>query len=328
MSQRGGGNRGQGQSRGGGGGGGRGGGYQGGGGGGGRGGYQGGGGGGSGYQGVWNLRNSKTCKEISDSPNRQFKGTLGSMIKLIVNYFKMNLNYQDGQEINRYNVRIFHVATRRDGEEIEKEIISRAMLRPIFWKIVERNPQIFPAPTKLIYDDSHNLYAWDGLCPDIFERTEEMEIDGQAAKHYRLKVKPTDPERIPVDINVLSLVLSQFARCTIDLPRRFPVSCEKDRIFIWAPEEYKPLDLNFYLHMLRGIQNVAKPSAERKQALANYDVVHSSFYKVNVEVIQFYAFAKTGHEMNAEQLNQLRNFSMNRVQRRELKSLLSGQSNF
>ncbi|KAI1704908.1 piwi domain-containing protein [Ditylenchus destructor] len=263
--------------------------------------------------------------QVSDAPNRQFQGTLGSMIKLVVNYFKMNLKYKDGQEINRYDVRVFHVATRRNGEEIRKEIISRSMLRPIFWKFVERNPGIFPAPSKLIYDDSHILYAWDVLRPEEIVLTEEMEIDGQAPKQYRLEVKPTLPvKKIPVDINVLSLVLSQFARCTINLPRRYPVSCEKDRIFIWAPEQYKPLDLNFYLHMLRGIQNVAKPSAEKKQALANYDVVHSSFYKVNIELIQFYAFAKTGQEMNAEQLAQLSSFSMNRVQRRELRSLLSG----
>ncbi|KAI1700367.1 hypothetical protein DdX_16755 [Ditylenchus destructor] len=233
MSQRSGGNRGQGQSRGGGGGGGRG--YQGGGGGGrgggdgyqggrGGGGFRGGRGGGGGFRGSSAsvvLKNHENRGElpvvqIRDAPNRQFQGTLGSMIKLIVNYFKMNLNYKEGQEINRYDVHIFHVATRRNGEEMKKEIISRAMLRPIFWKFVERNPGIFPAPTKLIYDDSHLLCAWDELCPDEFVREEEMVIDGQAAKQYRLEVKPTHPLKIPVDINILSLVLSQFARCTIE----------------------------------------------------------------------------------------------------------------
>ena len=45
---------------------------------------------------------------------------------------------------------------------------------------------------------------------------------------------------------------------------------------------------------------------------------------MNVPILQFYGFAKGGHMMTEDELHQLRDYSLNASQRRELKILLSG----
>ena len=45
---------------------------------------------------------------------------------------------------------------------------------------------------------------------------------------------------------------------------------------------------------------------------------------MNVPIIEFYGFAKGGHMMTENDLDQLRDYSLNASQRRELKILLSG----
>lgn len=45
---------------------------------------------------------------------------------------------------------------------------------------------------------------------------------------------------------------------------------------------------------------------------------------MNVPILQFYGFAKGGHMMTEDELRQLRDYSLNASQRRELKILLSG----
>ena len=54
-------------------------------------------------------------------------------------------------------------------------------------------------------------------------------------------------------------------------------------------------------------------------------VAHSAFYKVGCDILQFYAFAKTGRFMNANEIERLNDYGMNQSQRNELRTLLSGQ---
>jgi hypothetical protein len=46
---------------------------------------------------------------------------------------------------------------------------------------------------------------------------------------------------------------------------------------------------------------------------------------VALDILQFYAFAKTGRFMGEEEVNRLGDYGMDRHQRNELRSLLSGE---
>uniref|UniRef100_A0A915CX88 CCHC-type domain-containing protein n=1 Tax=Ditylenchus dipsaci TaxID=166011 RepID=A0A915CX88_9BILA len=212
-------------------------------------------------------------------------GTLGRAVKLVVNYFKMTYESMKARGIK------------------SKAIKNRKVLREYFWQFVAQNQNLFGVAQNLLYDDRSQLYSWIKLeiNADILSLELEVVEDGRN-RVMLLEIKPRESNSpIRVDFNILNLALTQFARSLS--PR---VYCEKDRIFMLPCQEYQPLDLNYWV------------------ALANYDVVHSSFYKTNVEILQFYSMVKTGQQLTERHLRDLRDFGLDNPQRREMKMLLSG----
>jgi len=87
--------------------------------------------------------------------------------------------------------------------------------------------------------------------------------------------------------------------------------------------DYAPCDLNYALHLLKGLVARAK-RGPAGTTLANYDVIHSAFFKCRDEILQFYSFVTRGKTLSREELDQIRNYTLNNKQRREMRSLLSG----
>uniref|UniRef100_A0A915DUQ1 Piwi domain-containing protein n=1 Tax=Ditylenchus dipsaci TaxID=166011 RepID=A0A915DUQ1_9BILA len=244
---------------------------------------------------------SKRIEKVkaTDVPNRTFVGTLGRNIKLIVNYF--NMNYLKGLNFFNYHINVFIIGKKDNRREIK----SRRLLRKHFWAFVSNNEEFFGGRYNSIYDDRNLLYTLKKLNMDGKSHSFEMNILEPDGRSMRIVIEIQFIKQAPVDFNTLNLALSQFARCTIaGLMSPVPkVYCETDHV--------------------KGVRATAK-KGPGGIALANYDVVHSSFFKLNVDILQFYAVTKQGRCLSEGDLLQLRDYSLNPEQRRDMCGLLNG----
>lgn len=149
--------------------------------------------------------------------------------------------------------------------------------------------------------------------------------------------------------NVLNLIISQFARCPIDR-LNMKIHCELSRMFVrpLSGGFHEPLDLSGFF-MLRGLKALAKRGLGKKkgelklmvptQSFVNFDgllfwllinefcffsVIHSAFFKAELDILQFYTFVKAQRWMTEDEAKRLPDFGLNFKQRAELRSLLYG----
>lgn len=285
------------------------------------------GGGGGGYAASRNVppRPTRDLQIVKMPPNEnksKFVGKSGKQTQVVVNYFKMR--YNNGMKIHRYRVDYFI-----HGEnDIRKEIVTKRRLahRERFWNFVREHEEFFKGRHNLVYDDSHMFYSIKSL--DIDGDIAELTITEQAERDNEqliMQIKPAGVLAIQFDedgFRVLNMILTQCARCPIDRLRN-TIHCEISRMYMLNRAIHMPLDLDGF-QMFRGLYSFAKQGLMHGQAFANFDVTHSAFYKMDLPVLQFYTFAKTGQFLSADQQLQLREYGMDRRQRQELKTLLNG----
>lgn len=268
-----------------------------------------------------------------------FVGKSGRPTTVVSNYFKMG--YKDGMQLNQYRVDYF--IELEGGKRKEISTKNRMVHRERFWKFVAAHGQFFKhAPKKaynLAYDDSHLLYTVNPLA--ISGPVHELQIVEPINENRTLTIimtiKPTGFCTINYTddgFKVLNLILTQLARCPIDFLHQ-TVHCEISRMFMKPPNNFhQPLEMpspnGYFFQMLRGLYAFARRGLPAKRggktgpAFANYDVTHSAFYKMECDILQFYAFVKKQRFLNEGEQLQLQDYGMNRGQRTELKTLLSG----
>ncbi|KAF7636045.1 hypothetical protein Mgra_00004494 [Meloidogyne graminicola] len=269
------------------------------------------------------MRNFQITKlNESENPSK-FKGTLGRPTNVVVNYFKLSFNTR--MHIFKYRVDFFH------------HMNGTARM---VWKFVQSNEAYFGGRNNLVYDDSHLCYAKNqlpidsGTVGEITIEGDEERKDGSKAL-FVMVIKPTGtftikPKETFEDdaFRLLNLIITQHARCPIGSLNK-TIHCEVSRLYIKPPNSYhEPLDLGGF-EMLRALYTYAKRGLSQEkgsvgQGFVNFDVAHSAFYKVGCDILQFYAFAKTGRFMNPSEIERLSDYGMNQSQRNELRTLLSG----
>uniref|UniRef100_A0A1I8BI44 Piwi domain-containing protein n=1 Tax=Meloidogyne hapla TaxID=6305 RepID=A0A1I8BI44_MELHA len=281
------------------------------------------------------MRNLQVAKLTEAENPSNFKGTLGRKTDVVVNYFKLKFNTR--MHIFKYRVDFFH-----QQEDKRKEIstTNKMVLRQWFWKFVQANEAYFGGRNNLVYDDSHLCFAKNqlpvqsGTVGEVKLETDEGRRDGNKAT-FIMVIKPTGTITIKQQetheddaFRVLNLIITQQARCPIGALDK-TIHCEISRLYIKPPNSYhEPLDLGGF-EMLRGLYAYAKrglapPKGNVGHGFVNFDVAHSAFYKVGCDILQFYAFAKTGRFLNVSEIERLGDYGMNQSQRNELRTLLSG----
>uniref|UniRef100_A0A915LY55 Uncharacterized protein n=1 Tax=Meloidogyne javanica TaxID=6303 RepID=A0A915LY55_MELJA len=281
------------------------------------------------------MRNFQVAKLTEAENPSNFKGALGRRTDVVVNYFKLKFNTR--MHIFKYRVDFF-----QQKEDRRKEIstTNKMALRHRFWTFVSANEAYFGGRNNLVYDDSHLCYTrkelpvQSGTVGEVTIETDEGRRDGNMST-YIMVIKATGtisikPQETYEDdaFRVLNLIITQQARCPIGALDK-TIHCEVSRLYIKPPNSYhEPLDLGGF-EMLRGLYAFAKrglalPKGNVGNGFVNFDVAHSAFYKVGCDILQFYAFAKTGRFMNAGEIERLNDYGMNQSQRNELRTLLSG----
>uniref|UniRef100_A0A915DD48 PAZ domain-containing protein n=1 Tax=Ditylenchus dipsaci TaxID=166011 RepID=A0A915DD48_9BILA len=96
--------------------------------------------------------------------------------------------------------------------------------------------------------------------------------------------------------------------------------CEIDPTYMHRCQRYIPTDLNFVLDTLKG---TAKKAPEGI-ALANYDVVHSPFFKLYLDILKVHDVNREGRCWSEDWLLQKQDCCVNSEQRRDMFVVLDG----
>uniref|UniRef100_A0A915D123 Uncharacterized protein n=1 Tax=Ditylenchus dipsaci TaxID=166011 RepID=A0A915D123_9BILA len=270
-------------------------------------------------------------KETAGNEKRLLQGNLGKKLQLITNYYRVRLAQRD-RTIKPCLIHVYTLQLSSKG--IIKK--GKAICQELFWSAVRQFPDIFGDYRHLIYDNTATLYCaypiWDFDKKEVVRKGAELEweFNHSPAGHGReilayISIKKLDEfvleqqANVPLTNQQLQFLQAMYSQCV-----RCPMFGHSENWFtettkiyrIPFDDAYAPIELGDCMAVLRSLKCAFKMDSQGLP-LFNSDLAHSVFAKVNLELIDFYAFIYdttltkrdrellTDYTMNQQQVDRL-----------------------